>query len=75
MPRLVVPSSLNCTPATPTLSAAVAESVTAVPATMSPLTGAVIETVGGVGSGAVELPSWTIFAMDGTPFAFRMKSR
>ena len=51
-PRLVVPSSLNCTPATPTLSAAVAESVTAVPETVAPLAGVVIETVGGVGSGA-----------------------
>src|SRR5438128_618925 len=48
-PRLA-PSSLNCTPATPTLSVAVAETVT-VPATEAPAAGAVIDTVGGVVSG------------------------
>ena len=42
------PSSRNCTPATPTLSLAVAETVTAEPETVAPLAGAVIETVGGV---------------------------
>jgi hypothetical protein len=41
------PSSLNCTPTTPTLSAALAETVV-VPATVAPAAGAVIETVGGV---------------------------
>src|SRR5438445_13893084 len=41
------PSSLNCTPTTPTLSVALAETVT-VPATVAPSAGAVIETVGGV---------------------------
>ena len=46
-PRLT-PSSLNCTPTTPTLSVAVAETVTAVPDTVAPLAGAVIATVGGV---------------------------
>src|SRR5207249_2070802 len=41
------PSSLNCTPTTPTLSEAVAETVT-VPATVATVAGAVIETVGGL---------------------------
>ena len=45
-PRLAS-SSLNCTPTTPTLSAAVAETVT-VPATGEAAAGAVIATVGGV---------------------------
>src|SRR5213594_3478928 len=43
----LTPSSLNCTPTTPTLSVALAETVT-VPATVAPSAGAVIETVGGV---------------------------
>ena len=43
-PRLA-PSSLNCTPTTPTLSEALAETVI-VPATVPPAAGAVIETVG-----------------------------
>src|SRR5439155_25335475 len=38
------PSSLNCTPTTPTLSVALAETVT-VPATVTPAAGAVIDTV------------------------------
>src|SRR3989475_11262940 len=41
------PSSLSCTPTTPTLSVALAETVT-VPATVTPAAGAVIDTVGGV---------------------------
>src|SRR5881409_4292713 len=41
------PSSLNCTPTTPTLSVALAETVV-VPATVEPAAGAVIDTVGGV---------------------------
>ena len=45
------PSSRNWTPATPTLSLALAETVT-VPDTVAPLAGAVMETVGGVISGA-----------------------
>ncbi len=49
-PRLA-PSSRNCTPATPTLSEALAETVT-VPETVAPAAGAVIETVGGTESGA-----------------------
>src|SRR5438094_1120134 len=44
-PRLA-PSSLNCTPTTPTLSVALAETVI-VPATEAPAVGAVSETVGG----------------------------
>src|SRR5438552_2324842 len=47
-PRLA-PSSLNCTPTTPTLSVALAETVT-VPETEAPATGAVMETAGGVAS-------------------------
>src|SRR5712691_1859968 len=42
------PSRRNCTPVTPTLSAAVAATATAAPATVAPFAGAVIETVGGV---------------------------
>src|SRR5439155_975988 len=49
-PRLA-PSSLNCTPTTPTLSAAAAETVT-VFETVAPPSGALIETVGGVVSDA-----------------------
>src|SRR5580700_8117848 len=41
------PSSLNCTPATPTLSDAVAETVVR-PVRMDPARGAVIDTAGGV---------------------------
>ena len=50
------PSSLNCTPATPTLSEALAEAVT-VPATADPEAGAVIETIGGVRSSVVKVKS------------------
>src|SRR6185436_13367375 len=51
-PRLP-PSSLNCTPATPTLSVAVAE--TAIVAdTVAPFAGALIDTAGGAGGGAGE---------------------
>ena len=46
-PRLA-PSSLNCTPATPTLSAAFAATATLAPDTVAPVVGAVIDTVGGV---------------------------
>src|SRR6185295_5099126 len=49
-PRLT-PSTLNCTPATPTLSEAEAETVTALPETVAPSAGAVKETVGRVESG------------------------
>src|SRR2546425_607820 len=47
-PRLA-PSSLNCTPPTPTLSEAIAEIVTTLD-TVAPLSGDVIETSGGVAS-------------------------
>jgi hypothetical protein len=50
-PRFV-PSTWNCTLATPTLSLAFAETVT-VPVTVAPLAGAVIDTVGGVVSGVL----------------------
>src|SRR5256885_8477791 len=43
------PSSLNCTPATPTLSVALAMTIT-VPETVAPATGELIETAGGVRS-------------------------
>src|SRR6185436_1289671 len=46
-PRLA-PSSLNCTPTTPMLSEAVAETASVVPDTVAPLAGAVIATVGSV---------------------------
>ena len=46
------PSRRNCTPATPTLSEAVAETVTVLE-TVAPEAGAVIETVGAVVSGVV----------------------
>src|SRR3989442_613895 len=45
----LAPSSVNCTPATPTLSEAVAETEI-VPETVEPADGAVIETAGGVAS-------------------------
>src|SRR5207237_122816 len=48
------PSSLNCTPTTPTLSVALAETVT-MPETVAPAAGAVIDTVGGVVSATVTL--------------------
>src|SRR5439155_1751380 len=55
-PRFAM-SSLNCTPTTPTLSEAVAETVI-VPVTMSPVVGEAIDTVGGVVStGAAPVPA------------------
>src|SRR2546425_4047474 len=54
-PRLTL-SSLNCTPTTPTLSVALAETIT-VPATVEATAGAVIETVGGVTSARALLTS------------------
>ena len=48
------PSNLNWTPATPTLSVALAETVTEEPEAVAPLDGAVIATVGGVVSGGAE---------------------
>src|SRR5207247_4553039 len=48
------PSSLNCTPTTPTLSVALAETIT-VPEMVDPADGSVIETVGGVVSGGARV--------------------
>jgi hypothetical protein len=42
------PSKVNCTDATPTLSVALAETVTAVPVIWAPFDGAVMNTTGGV---------------------------
>ena len=50
-PPTLVPSTLNCTPATPTLSAALAAKFT-VPDTVAPAAGAVTDTVGAWVSGA-----------------------
>jgi hypothetical protein len=47
-PMLVVPSSLNWTPETPTSSEAVAVKVTELPLTVAPDAGTVMATVGGV---------------------------
>src|SRR5437762_982775 len=60
-PRLA-PSSCNWTPATPTLSDALADTVV-VPETVEPPVGLVIETVGGVVS-AVELLTVTVTALE-----------
>src|SRR5207249_5184679 len=54
-PRLA-PSSLNCTPRTPTLSVALAETVIG-PATEAPARGAVSETVGGALSTVTVTPA------------------
>ena len=64
VPRLA-PSSRNCTPRTPTLSLAFAETVTLVPETVLPSAGAVIADVGGVvsGGGATTV---TVMPTDGT---------
>ena len=53
------PSSRNCTLVTPMLSLAVAETVTAVPLTVAPATGAVTVTVGGVASGPMLVANTT----------------
>ena len=49
------PSSLNCTPATPTLSAALAVTMTLPPVTVAPLAGAVIDTAGTVSEASYAL--------------------
>ena len=49
VPRFA-PSSLNCTPARPTLSDAVAETVTELPETVDPAAGALRLTVGAIES-------------------------
>jgi hypothetical protein len=53
-PPALIPSTWNCTLATPTLSAAFAETLT-VPETLAPAAGALIDTVGGVVSADVLL--------------------
>jgi hypothetical protein len=53
------PSNWNCTLATATLSVAFADTTTAVPETVAALAGAVIDTVGGIVSGA---PLFTVTA-------------
>ena len=58
VPRLA-PSSLNCTRMTPTLSEAVADTVTTVPDTVVPLAGAVRDTVGGAASDVPGAPEIT----------------
>jgi len=59
-PPAFTPSSWNCTLATPTLSEAVAVTLT-VPETVAAFAGAVMDTVGGVVSGAV------LFTLTATP--------
>src|SRR5207244_136656 len=43
---MLIPSTMNCTPATPTVSVAVADTITFAPATVAPLAGAVIVATG-----------------------------
>src|SRR5262249_8090146 len=50
------PSSLNCTPATPPLSEAVADTATPIPLTLAPPAGAVREIVGATVSGGAVTP-------------------
>src|SRR5947199_4925930 len=64
------PSSLNCTPTTPTLSVALAETET-VPAMVAPADGAVIETVGGVVSGGAAVVNVTSADVARLPAASR----
>ena len=65
-PRLA-PSSLNCTPVTPTLSDAFAETAI-VPLTFEPAAGAVSATAGAVVSGAGGTPT-AVFMSDWTSVA------
>src|SRR5438132_7883952 len=66
-PRLA-PSSLNCTPTTPTLSEALADTVTEEPDTVALLAGAEMETVGKVVSpGAESLSAMMTVALLGEP--------
>ena len=61
----LTPSNLNCTPATPTLSDAVAETVVALPETVAPPDGAVIEIVGLVVSAVA--PTVTVTDLEVVP--------
>src|SRR5262249_58188823 len=56
------PSRMNWTPATPMLSVAAADTVTAEPETVAPFAGAVIDTEGGVVSGGGALLTMTVIA-------------
>ena len=56
----LAPSSLNCTPATPTLSEEVAARVTEEPETVPPFKGAVSETDGALVSEAVATEKITV---------------
>ena len=69
------PSRVNCTPATPMLSAASALTGV-VPDTVAPAAGALTETVGGVvsGGGGGPVPTLTNRATEGTPAEFSRKS-
>src|SRR5882672_6841923 len=58
-----VPSEKNCTPATPTLSEALADTAI-VPETVAPLAGAVMLTAGGVVSGGGPLDTITVTAAE-----------
>ena len=58
---MMTPFTLNVTPATATLSLAVANRFTEVPETVAPPVGAVRDTVGGVASGAVAVVNvWSL---------------
>ena len=73
VPKLF-PSSWNCTPTTPTLSDALAETATDEPDTVALFAGAVIETVGAIGSELEQdaLPAYRAWA--GSIFVFEVKS-
>ena len=73
-PRLVVPSSLNCTPETPTLSDALADTVTEEPETVVPFAGAVTETVGAWVSGAPTVIGWESLLLVSSDSAKRLTS-
>ena len=66
------PSSLNCTPVTPTPSVAVAVTVTAPPLTNEPFAGAVIDTVGGVLSIVTERVAVAVFPVASVATALKV---
>ena len=70
----MAPSSRNCTPATPTLSAALAVTVTD-PDTVAPAAGPVIDTVGGVTSGGVSVVKVASLDRPRFPAASRDRTR
>ena len=65
LPRLA-PSSWNCTPATPTLSVALADTGT-IAETVAPLTGEVIDTAGGIPSDVGGPPALIVWVWMTTP--------